>query len=370
MFDRIDPLSAPSAPNPYPYYARLRKERPWYRDDALGAWVASSSAAVEAVLGNDALRVRPPSEPVPTALHATYLGRAFALLARMTDGPHHDAARAALLVSLETIACAESDAAIARCAGRLLVDGADDTRVIDRYLFALPVGTIALLLGIRDEALHEVTEAARAFVTALVPAAPPRALTSGEHALQRLRSTFEACIEHCEPGTPLAALASRIDRTFTREAAIANAVGLLFQSHDAVAGLIGNTLCAHPADAADLDALVADVARVDAPVHNTRRYAAHDVTIAGATVRRGDTVLAVLAAANDDPARSLPYYTFGLGAHACPGTRLALRIAAQGVAHLRARIDLSTLRAASYHPAPNVRIPIFTSPIDETGSIA
>ena len=60
-----DPIAAVTHPDPYPYYADLVARRPLYRDDALQLWVASSAAAVTAVLASDLCRVRPPAEPVP-----------------------------------------------------------------------------------------------------------------------------------------------------------------------------------------------------------------------------------------------------------------------------------------------------------------
>jgi len=37
------PLAAVTHADPYPYYASLVAQRPFYRDDALGLWVASSN---------------------------------------------------------------------------------------------------------------------------------------------------------------------------------------------------------------------------------------------------------------------------------------------------------------------------------------
>lgn len=66
-----DPIAAATHPDPYPYYARLVAERPFHRDPVLGLWVASSAAAVTAVLTNPACRVRPRAEPIPPALLGT-----------------------------------------------------------------------------------------------------------------------------------------------------------------------------------------------------------------------------------------------------------------------------------------------------------
>src|ERR1700704_2197965 len=84
-----DPIAAVTHPDPYPYYADLLARKPIYRDEALGLWIASSAAAVGAVLGSDRCRVRPPAEPVPNALLGSPAADIFRHLVRMNDGPGH-----------------------------------------------------------------------------------------------------------------------------------------------------------------------------------------------------------------------------------------------------------------------------------------
>jgi cytochrome P450 len=120
-------------------------------------------------------------------------------------------------------------------------------------------------------------------------------------------------------------------------------------------------------------AAVREVLRYDSPVQNTRRFVAEDCVIAGQPVRAGEAILVLLAAANRDPAAN-PHpdrfdlarserrlFTFGLGAHACPGEQLASAIAVAGVQHLLASgLDPRGLRW-SYRPSANARIPLFSS---------
>jgi hypothetical protein len=67
----LDPLTAVTAADPYPFYAQLVSERRFFHDTRLGLWVASSAEAVTAVLESPHGRVRPASEPVPRALLGT-----------------------------------------------------------------------------------------------------------------------------------------------------------------------------------------------------------------------------------------------------------------------------------------------------------
>jgi unspecific monooxygenase len=125
---------------------------------------------------------------------------------------------------------------------------------------------------------------------------------------------------------------------------------------DATAGLVGNCIVAlqgTPGQAID-EAWVADVACRDPAVHNTRRFAARDLVLAGQPIAAGQGVLLVLV----DEEGGL---AFGHGAHACPGERIALGIA---TAALRALQSAGALRrfgpVRGYRPLPNARIPIFS----------
>ena len=129
------------------------------------------------------------------------------------------------------------------------------------------------------------------------------------------------------------------------------------------------------ADASALTGVVDETLRYDSPVQNTRRWAALDVAVAGREVRQGEMVLVVLGAANRDPAANAdpdrfdPWrtdrrsYTFGTGAHACPGASMAISIAAAGVGELiAAGVDLRRFGTpARYRPSANVRMPEFAA---------
>src|SRR5207249_4152409 len=78
-----DPVAAVTHSDPYPYYADLAARRPLYRADALGVWVASSAAAVTAVLTSDPCRVRPTAEVVGSLLGAA--PNTLPSIARWTD---------------------------------------------------------------------------------------------------------------------------------------------------------------------------------------------------------------------------------------------------------------------------------------------
>ena len=95
--DPADPLAAVTHRDPYPYYRRLVRERPFYFDSGLKLWVASSADAVREVLDHPDARVRPLAQPVPSALAGSAAGDLFGRLIRMNDGAAHAALKAIVL---------------------------------------------------------------------------------------------------------------------------------------------------------------------------------------------------------------------------------------------------------------------------------
>jgi cytochrome P450 len=381
MPDPADAVAAATHANPYPFYARLLRERPFVRDEALGTWVAASAHAVQAVLASPECRVRPPGEPVPAALAGTAEGDVFARMARMSDGAAHRARRAGASAALDALDLACASELAARWTRELWRER-DGWR--GDVVFHLPVFVVASLLGVADDRLPGVAAWTTAFVRCAAASADSAAVTCGAVGAARLLALLERDPVRSSP--PLRALAEGLAQggdTDPRTAA-ANAIALLFQSHDATAGLLGNAIVAlgtHPGLLAEVRSrpdlipqLVDEVLRHDPPVQNTRRFVAEDCIVAGHALRAGDAVLLLLAAVNRDPAlnpdpdafridrpdrRAL---TLGHGAHACPGGALARTIAAAALATmLEMRTDFAALAAShAYLPSANARIPLFT----------
>ena len=382
-----DPLQAVTHPDPYPYYAALRKRAPLIRDEATNLWVAARAQTVTAALGDERLTVRPAHEPVPGAIVGRPAGEVFGRLARMTEGESHRIARQALIAGLNSV---DADA-VFRSAHDLATAfierfDARGAELLDALAFALPVRTVAQLAGLPADDTLEAT--VRQFVACLSPASSEDALEHAHHAARRLQHALHGLTQDRAGRSPL------VERIVSgglqcgdelSNALVANLLGLFSQTFDATAGLIGNsvvTLAQHHDIGARLrtapppvvQAFVREVARFDPPVHNTRRFARERIDFEGITLQPGDTVLVVLAAASRDEAvyehadrfvldrAHAPLIGFGAGRHACPGETIARSIAAGVVAALYASgydFERPSLRW-TYRPSLNGRIPQFT----------
>ena len=384
-----DPIAAVTHPDPYPYYAELVAHRPLYRDDALGLWVASSAAAVTAVLVSELGRVRPPSEPVPAALLGSPAAEIFRHLARMTDGAGHAARKQAVSATLQPLEATRIAAESERWARRL--GEAARPRIepahLTAFIFDLPVHVVGSLLGIPTTRLRETAQWMSDFVRCLAPASTPSQIARGKDAAGHLLDLGRAVLR--DGGDSAEGLLATLAREARRagldeaDAIVANGIGFMSQAYEATAGLIGNTLlalAARPAlresmagDPRRLPHVVGEVLRFDPPIQNTRRFLATGGRVAGHEMAAGDTVLVVLAAANRDPLANFHpdvfdplredrrLFTFGVGPHACPGEQLAVTIATAGVAALlTAGLDVAPLAGrVSYRSSANARIPLF-----------
>lgn len=383
------PIAAVTHADPYPYYADLVSRSPLSYDETLGFWVAASAEAVTAVLTSDLCRVRPPAEPVPRPLLGSPAGEIFRHLVRMNDGPRHPALKQAVMAALGSLDGEAAAGPSREWAGYLaaeLAPAASPAQVTD-FIFRLPVYAVGSLLGVPPGSLPRLARWVGDFVLALAPGSLPETVERGKEAAGLLLGLFRSLLAEGEALAdgllPTLAREARRSGEGGEEAILANAIGFLFQAHDATAGLIGNALlalAARPelraqaaADPGLLHRVLREVLRYDPPIQNTRRFVAGDGLVAGRSMKEGDAILVVLAAANRDPAaypdpdrfdvlrEGRRSFTFGIGPHACPGEALAATIARCGVESLLALgADFERLgRAVAYRPSANARIPLF-----------
>ncbi|NBF09155.1 cytochrome P450 [Pseudomonas sp. Fl4BN1] len=373
----MDPISAATHFDPYDfYYARLRARGGLTYESRLGLWVASSAAAVAAVLNHPACHVRPPHEAVPKAIAGSPAGALFGRLLRMNDGPRHSCPRATLEPALQALADCDLQPYLYQWQPALTapVDAAD----LQRWQLRLPVALVAALLGVPAEQREDLARRTGEFVACFSPLSDQAHLHTADLAAHDLSQQMQALLDAPQPSPLLRAILQRrgdLDQQDLR----ANLVGLLAQTHDACAGLIGNslvTLLANPAlcqrlrhDPSQLSGWLLEKQRLDPPVQNTRRFVIQDCTLNGVSLQAGDAVLVLLAAANHDPAIAAVTgtdparqgFSFGAGAHQCPGRELALNIVQTLLHGLLQSTDLSSLSLDwQYQASVNGRIPRFS----------
>lgn len=370
----MDPIIAATHIDPYPYYASLRATAGLSFHQGLGLWVASSAAAVAAVLAHPDCKVRPAHEPVPNAIAHGAAGKVFGQLMRMNDGERQRCPRSAIQPGLEML---NTEAVSALVRTRLISPSADG---LHKAMFMGPVCVVAALLGFTPAEGRTLCELTAEFVACLSPLSSTAQLDAAHAAAEHLNGYF---VEHLSAQDHQSPLLEGIRQRLTDpDTLLANLIGLLSQTYEATAGLIGNAVLAlirNPQlksemqrDPARVKDLLAEVQRHDPSVQNTRRFVAVPCEIAGVGLKPGDAILVLLASANRDPQLNdnpdafildrpaRRSFTFGADRHQCPGQTLAMSIANATLSEILMHFGALDQLAWDYRPSLNGRIPVFS----------
>lgn len=381
--------------DPYPRYAHYRQQAAFVWDDATSCWLASRAAAVNAVLLSQDCGVRPAGEAIPHAIQGSNAGAIFAELVRMNEGDTHQVAKAALMQSLTTRYPPQLSELLRR-ENLFLSSVPHESAKLNEWMFALPVRTMAMMLGFDAATSQLLAHEIRSFIACLSALSGAAQLHEASVAAGRLRQSMEHLVEsHCnEASSFVFALQSsaREHGWHSHSALIANMIGLLSQTYEATAAFLGNCIvqlqqqaeCRHQlrqqfadeeSDASsNLAAFIAEVARFDPAIHSTRRYVLQDCCLEGQELRAGETIILLLAAANRDesvcadaenfnPRRPQPaQWGFSAGRHSCPGQQIASDIVQQAMRYLLQHWPDTQWQNLTweYRPSLNARIPHFS----------
>jgi len=261
-------------------------------------------------------------------------------------------------------------------------------------MLTVPVITLAELLGFGPSQWQQVAQWMAQFVSCLSPLSSSMQLAAASQAATELLDRLACLVDASQPTSGqllhhvLAHAASC--GWVERRALLCNLVGLMSQTFEATAGLIGNTwlalsrspgllaeflaACEDPSSLGlQMQMLVNEVCRFDAPIQNTRRFVTQDTVILDTPLPAGAPILLLLGSANRDSTSNQqadelqwnrapqPYFSFGHGVHACPGRSMALVIAASAITQAIQSTPLDHLSSllVDYHPSVNARIPLF-----------
>lgn len=351
--DVLDLADPAVVADPYPHLARLRAQAPLAWHSGLGLWVATSHEACGAVLRDRRLgrvfRPRTPESDWETFnwLHADSILDSeppkHTRLRRLVAGAFGRGHVARLAPRIEQLARGLLDAAAP-------AGSAEPFDVLAAYAEPLPVLVIAELLGVPEaDRVH-----LRPWSQAIVKMYEVDRTDEQEAQARTASAEFSDYVEALaadrarHPGedllTDLVQARDGGDRLSAREL-VATAVLLLNAGHEASVNGFGNglhsMLSAQPLPAVDIEdpaaveRLAEEFLRHDSPLHLFERTAKEPADVAGLHLEPGDTVAALLGAANRDPAvfadpdrfdptrEPNPHLAFGAGIHFCIGAPLA-----------------------------------------------
>lgn len=341
--------------NPYPLFDRLRTEDPVHWDVFLHTWVVTRYADVLEVLH----RFSADRTHTPAKLQAMGLGDMSPIARLMVrqmlfmDPPAHTRLRSLASQAFSPARVAVLRTHIRDIVKRLLDDVQDkgEMDVIRDLGDPLPAIVTAEMLGVPTDDRHRLKAWSADFAEMLGnfqhnPEHAPRMLRAVEEMTTYFRDQVLAQRDNPREGLVHSLMTAEVDGDrLTDEEVVATCIVTMVGGLETTTNLIGNgvlTLLRHPEqmkrmreDLSLIPSAVEEMLRYESPSQHTGRLAPDDVEMGGCLIRKGQAVMAVMAAANRDPERfpdphhfdvsraDNRHLAFGYAAHFCFGAALA-----------------------------------------------
>jgi cytochrome P450 len=393
LIGRFNPFDPAWRRDPYPYYRRLRESAPVYRSRVLRAAVLTRYDDVLALLRDPRFSVRRGEAPLMKRMNPFGgLSPEFQLMIErnllMLDPPDHTRLRRLVSKAFTPRVVERLRPRVEGLVQELLdrVDAAGEMELMRDFAEPLPVIVIAELLGLPREDRADFKRWADELAVLIDPVALLGGLEGVQVAFDEmaayLRGIFAA--RRAAPRDDLisALVAAEEPGDALNEAELISTVFLILGAgHETTTNLLGNSVLAllrHPGerkrlqdDGSLIESAVEEFLRYDSPVQATDRMARQELWIDGVRVRAGEFAIALLGAANRDPARfpepdrldlaraDNAHVAFGQGNHFCLGANLA-RLEAQIAigALLRRFPDFDGERAPRLRRSTTLRGPV------------
>jgi cytochrome P450 len=335
--------------DPHPVLARLRRDEPAHYDGVINRWVLTRHDDVERVLRDRTMALDPHKADEGTYMRLFAPSRGNMLF---SDPPDHTRLRALVNKAFTPRAVDRLAPRIRRIIGELLdsVAESESFDLVEAFAGPLPVIVIAEMLGIDPADRGDFRRWSELDVRTFNPflsdeerATVSSALGERDAYLRRVLARRRA-----EPRDDLLSALIAVEEAgdhLDQDEIVTMCELLLVAGNVTTTDLIGNgvwLLLRHPAELARLradpsliDNAVEEILRFESPVVQSVRIPTADVAIRGCPMRRGESVVVFLAAANRDPnvypepdrfdvtRRDVHHQSFGGGAHFCLGAPLA-----------------------------------------------
>jgi cytochrome P450 len=341
--------------NPYPLYHRLRTEDPVHWDVFLHAWVVTRYSDVVTVFERFSADRTPTPQQMDAMGMAALSPIAQVMVRQMLflDPPAHTRVRSLAARAFTPRRVERLRAHIAEIVDSLLdnVAAKGEMDVIADLAYPLPAIVTAEMLGIPPADRDQLKAWSEDFAEVLGnfqhnPDRISGLLRSLDHMTAYFRAAVRADRDHPTEGLihALASVEVEGDR-LSEDEVIANTIVTMVGGQETTTNLIGNgvlTLLRHPDQVERLrrepsltQPAVEEMLRYESPSQHTARLAPEDMQLGGREIRKRQAVIAVMGAANRDPARfpdpdtfdisrsDNRHVAFGWASHFCFGAPLA-----------------------------------------------
>lgn len=368
--------------NPYPTYHRLRADDPVHWSDKLRSWVLTRYEDVRDVFFHD------PRLSSDRSKAAKYQGARHGMRGLSSDPPDGVVVRQLLVQGLSPRTAVVMAPRVEELVDELLglieagverhldeIDLAGEVDLVASFAYPLPIRVISELFGVPGADRDRFQDWSRDLAVSM-----DRMYSRPQTGVQELQAYMRALVQkrRVDPGADLISQLweAEVDGDrLTEDELVGLATAVIFAGHETTVNLIGNGVLALLRHPDQLDAMrdddevvrtgVEELLRYDSPAQLVSRSALEDVPLDGKVIRAGDSVVAMLGAANRDPSvfpdpdaldltrNPNPHIAFGHGAHFCLGAALSRREAQTAIPALLRRfprLRLSDDRPPRFRP--------------------
>ena len=341
--------------DPYPLYQRLREEDPVHWDPFLHCWVVTRYEDVHTVLKEFSADRAPSPEQLRT-LGITGIEPVSEMMVRQMlflDAPKHTHLRKLCSHAFTPRRVELLEQRIEAIADRLIDAAAREGRIDLINDFAAPYPSIvfAALLGVPEEDHAQLKTWSADYAEMLGNFQHnidriARVLKSTNEMVEYFRRAIHEVDRPLADGLLRSLVEAEVDGDrLTEDEVIANAVVTMVGGQETTTNLIGSgmlTLLRQPGKLAELrdrpeimESAIEELLRFESPSQHTGRICRADTLMGGKLIKKGEAVMAVMAAGNRDPERFADpdqldfertdnrHLAFGWAAHFCFGAPLA-----------------------------------------------
>jgi cytochrome P450 len=371
-----------TAEDPYPFYERRRRDGDVVWDETAQGWLILGYHSARQVLGGSGWTSDPLANPniVATDFFDPKMAKRSMLLA---DGDAHTRLRGSVRDVFTPSFIAGLRPGIEAIA-EAVIDHPQPAAVFDfmaDIALPLPIAVIGEWLGLDPESSKLLHEESPEIIRMLGALADPEEISAGTAAFTTLMTEFlpVAADRRAHPGDDLFSfIASAPDLDL--DDVVITEILIAVAGHETTANLLGTAmvrlLTPRPDGNRIIDgldpespSLIAELLRLDGPVQATARTATEHQLVGDVEIAAGQQAVAVIAAANRDPAvfdqpdrfrlnRDEPApLSFGYGAHYCLGAALARLETAVALRRILARNPVLA-GAVRWRDTPVIRGPL------------
>jgi cytochrome P450 len=353
--DSFNPFLPEVLADPYPTYHRLRSEDPLHWSDKLRSWVFTRYSDIRDVFFRDARLSSDRSKA------RKFQGERHSTRGLSSDPPDGVVIRQLLTQGLSPRTAVVMAPRIEELVEELLervergvhdhldeVDLSGEVDLIADFAHPLPIRVISEMFGVPVAERDQFQRWSHDLAVSMDRMYTRKSNDSMQDLHQYMRDLV--MVRQRTPGGDLISQlwAAEVDGDrLSEDELVALATAVIFAGHETTVNLIGNGMLALLRHRDQLEMMrdddevvrtgVEELLRYDSPAQLISRSAVEDLGIDGRTIKRGDSAVAMLGAANRDPEvfkdpdvldvtrHPNPHLAFGYGGHFCLGAGLSRR---------------------------------------------